>query len=64
MLFSMIFRKIEIVGFFIESNINYNRHSLPFRRADLTASASLHHIRGEEPQLHVLCLASAASLSR
>jgi len=30
-------------------------------RADLTASASLQGIRGEGPQLHTLCLASAAT---
>jgi len=42
----------------------YYRHSLPYRRADLTASASLQRIRGEGPQLHALCLASAASLAR
>jgi len=33
---------------------------LPYRRADLTAPASLQGIRGEGPQLHTLCLASAA----
>jgi len=60
----MIFCKIERVAFFIEFNFNYNRHSLPFGRADLTASASLQRIRGEGPQLHALCLASAASLAR
>jgi len=59
----MIFRKIERVDFFVESNIN-NRDSLPFRRADLTASAALQRIRGEVPQLHGLCLASAAILTR
>jgi len=40
----------------------YYQQFLPYRRADLTASASLQRIRGEGPQLHVLCLASAASL--
>jgi len=34
---------------------------LPFRRADLTASASLQGIRSEGPQLHTLRLASAAT---
>jgi len=34
---------------------------LPSGRADLTASASLQRIRGEEPQLHPLCLASTAT---
>ena len=42
----------------------YHRHFLPFRRADLTASTSLQGIRGEGPQLHTLCLASTASLTR
>jgi len=42
----------------------YYRHSLPYRQAYLTASASLQRIRGEGPQLHALCLASAASLTR
>jgi hypothetical protein len=34
---------------------------LPFRQADLTASALLQGIRGEGPQLHTLRLASAAT---
>jgi len=42
----------------------YYQQFLPFGRADLTASASLQRIRGEGPQLHTLCLASAASLTR
>jgi len=37
---------------------------LPLRRANLTASASLQDIRSEEPRLHVLCLASAATSAR
>jgi hypothetical protein len=37
---------------------------LPFRRADLTASALLQRIRGEGPQLHPLRLASAATSAR
>jgi hypothetical protein len=37
---------------------------LPFRRADLTASASLQGTCGEGPQLHTLCLASAATSTR
>jgi len=32
--------------------------------ADLTAPASLQGIRGEGPQLHTLCLASAATSTR
>jgi len=31
---------------------------LPYRQADLTASASLQGTRGEGPQLRTLCLAS------
>jgi len=34
---------------------------LPYRQADLTASASLQDARGEGPQLRSLCLASAAT---
>jgi len=34
---------------------------LPFRQADLAASASLQDTRGEGPQLRTLCLASAAT---
>ena len=39
----------------------YYQQFLPFRRADLTASTLLQRIRGEGPQLHALCLASAAT---
>jgi hypothetical protein len=39
-------------------------HILPYRRADLTASALLQGIRGEGPQLHTLRLASAAISTR
>ena len=39
-------------------------HILPFRRADLTAPASLQGIRGEGPQLHTLRLESAAISTR
>ena len=35
----------------------YDRHFLPFGRADLTASASLQRICGGQPQLHPLHLA-------
>jgi hypothetical protein len=37
---------------------------LPFRRADLYASASLQGTCGEGPQLRTLCLASAATSTR
>jgi len=40
------------------------RHFLPFRRADLTPSASLQGIRGGKPQLHTLRLALAAISTR
>jgi hypothetical protein len=39
-------------------------HILPFRRADLTASALLQGICGEGPQLHALRLAFAAISTR
>ena len=42
----------------------YNRHFLPYGRADLTVSALLQVIRGEIPQLHNLRLASAAISTR
>jgi len=42
----------------------YYQQFSPYRRADLTASASLQPIRGEGPQLHALCLASAATSTR
>jgi len=42
----------------------YYRQLLPYRRADLTASALLQGIRGEGPQLHTLRLASAAISTR
>jgi hypothetical protein len=51
---------------FTQKNNNkfYHWHFLPFRRADLTPSASLQGIRGEGPQLHTLCLASAVTSTR
>jgi len=39
-------------------------HILPYRQADLTASASLQGIRGEGPQLHTMRLASVATSTR
>ena len=42
----------------------YNRHFLPYGRADLTASASLQRICGGQPQLHPLRLASAVTSTR
>jgi hypothetical protein len=39
----------------------YQSAFFPLRRADLTASASLQRIRSGKPQLHALCLASAAT---
>ena len=43
---------------------NFNRHFLPFRRANLTISALLQRIRGEIPQLHPLRLTSTATSAR
>jgi hypothetical protein len=37
---------------------------LPYRRANITASALYQGIRSEGPHLHALCLASAATLTR
>jgi len=42
----------------------YFQQFLPYRRADLTASASLQRICGGQPQLHTLCFASAANSTR
>ena len=42
--------RIDISVFNALSNLN--RHFLPFRRADLTVSASLRPIRSGRPQLH------------
>ncbi len=42
----------------------YNRHFLPFRRADLTISILLQRILGEGPQLHPLRLVSTATSTR
>jgi len=58
------FIKIADVVFNKNNNLFYHRHFLPFGRADLTALASLQGIRGEGPQLHTLCLASAATSTR
>jgi len=50
---------------FIIYNIYINhRHFLPFRRADITASASLQRIRSGRPQLHTLRLVLAAISTR
>jgi len=43
---------------------SYHRNFLPFRRADLTPSASLRPIRGTRVQLHGSCLAATATSSR
>jgi hypothetical protein len=42
----------------------YNRHFLPYGRADLTASALLQRICGGQPQLHPLRLASTVTSTR
>jgi len=51
----MIFHEIKIITLFVKLSIDYNRHFLPFGRADLTASASLQGICGGRPQLHMPC---------
>jgi len=58
------FIKIADALFKKNNNLFYHRHFLPSGRADLTAPASLQGIRGEGPQLHTLCLASAATSTR
>jgi hypothetical protein len=53
---------LSIIDYFVFDEIyTHNRHFLPSGRADLTACTSLQGIRGEIPQLHTLCLLSAAT---
>jgi hypothetical protein len=54
----------SIDHFVFEEISIYNRHFLPYRRADLTPSTLLQRIRGEIPQLHPLRLVSAATSTR
>ena len=54
----------SIDHFFFDVIYIYNRHFLPIRQADLTASTLLQRIRGEIPQLHPLRLVSAATSAR
>jgi len=49
----MTLYKINVSTHFIGFSIKYNRHLLPYGRADLAPSASLRPIRGGGPQLHV-----------
>jgi len=58
---SWLFIKIANALFNKINNLFYHWHFLPFRRAELSASALLQRIRGEIPQLHPLRLASAAT---
>jgi hypothetical protein len=60
----MMAQQIKQITLFIEFSFNHNRHFLPSGRADLTAPASFQPIRGGEPQLHGLRLASAATSTR
>ena len=56
---------VNPIYYFVHNVISIiNRHFLPFRRIDLTASALLQRIRSEIPQLHPLRLASAATSTR
>jgi len=55
----------DSIYYFLHNVISINnRHFLPFRRADLTASALLQRIRGEISQLHPLRLASTVTSAR
>jgi len=53
-----------IIETFFVFIFNFNRHFLLSERADLTAPALLQGTCGEVPQLHTLCLASAATSTR
>ena len=57
----MLFEKTTDEKLLIVFNLILIAIFLPFRQADLTASASLQDTRGEGPQLRTLCLASAAT---
>ena len=59
-----ILLKMIIVTFFLFLFLILIAIFLPSERADLTAPASLQGIRGEGPQLHTLCLASAVTSTR
>jgi len=59
-----LFVKNMMVKFNLEMTLILCIHILPYRQADLTASALLQDIRGEGPQLHTLRLASAATSAR
>jgi len=71
-MFLLLFSFQHYARFFNKNDLNnfhvyifyLNRHLLPFRQADLTASASLQGIRSERPRLPVLCLASTATSTR
>jgi len=56
---------VNPIYYFVHNVISINnRHFLPFRRIDLTASALLQRIRSEIPQLHPLRLTSTATSTR
>jgi len=57
----MLFIKMATEMFSLVFSLIFIAIFLPFRQADLTASALLQGIRGEGPQLHTLRLASAAT---
>jgi len=57
----MFFIKMTTEKFLFVSNFILIAIFLPYRQADLTASALLQGTRGEGPQLRTLCLASAAT---
>jgi len=63
-----IFYSVLFKYFLAPSTFNdlfvHNRHFFPFRRVDITPSASLWPIRSEEPQLHGPRLASTATSTR
>ena len=61
---SIFCQKTEFISLFLFFILIECRLILPCGRADLAASASLQGIRSEGPQLHALCLASAAISTR
>jgi len=59
-----VFSRMIIETFFLFLFLILIAIFLLSERADLTASASLQGTGGEGPQLHTLCLASAATSTR
>jgi len=62
-LIHVLFIKNMIVMLILKIIFILCNHILPYRQADLMASALLQGIRGEGPQLHTLRLASPATLA-